>query len=256
VWLDQRDGGQPLARTPVPAADGPLYLWFPPPAANARPTDPADPPALKMLGVGEPLATLKGLRGMDEAKPDPAARPRPGAEAGKGPLLVHQRAFLIPAAGLLAVLSPDGTKLHLHPLDLRALLDQSGRDYLLVCDRPPQHAPRGRKWAHAFDVWSKKGGVKVEAVDPPPGLTVDGTAVSWEVPGGLLDPRVTLELKVSDAGGGKLTYTLPLTVDPTATPLAPSANTPSPDSSSIRIPIPHRRRTRRRRWPRCRGRPS
>lgn len=219
------------SRGAVPAADGPFYLWFPPEKGGAFDSGKADPapPALKMAGVKEPLATLKDLRGLtpptdakddnpfDRPDPKPGKRPKP-VKAGVEVLPVHQRVFLIPAAELLAVLSPDGTTVHVHAFKARDLLDKSGQDFLLVMNRPPQYAPRGQKWVYTPDVWSKKGGVKVEVVNGPPGLKESGGTLTWDVPADMLDTAVTVELKVSDAGGKTLTQKFALSLDETAPP--------------------------------------
>jgi uncharacterized protein (TIGR03067 family) len=218
----------------VPAADGPFYLWFPPDAkpVGGRPRPPVNPPggekpkadppeetapSLKMLGSRDALALMKDVRGLDP-KADPSAlpRPRPGQPAEPAPLLFHQRAFLIPAAELLAVLSADGTKVHVHAFKPRELMDKSGTDYLVLMGRPPQIATPGQKWTYTPDVWSKKGGVKVEVVKGPAGMTVTGTTVEWEVPKDLLDNRVTAELKITDASGKAVECKIPLSLDGTA----------------------------------------
>lgn len=219
------DGGyfQGTARSPVPATDGPFYLWFPEPK-KAAPGQPADKPAdlptpvLKMVGVKTPLADLKDVRGQDAAKADGVRppRPRPGQPAEPAPLLFHQRAFLVPAAELLAVLSPDGTKVHVHAFKARELMDKSGAEYLVLMGRPPQLATPGQKWTYTPDVWSKKGGVKVELVKGPAGMKVTGTTVEWDVPGNLLDNRVTAELKITDASGKAVECKIPLSLDGTA----------------------------------------
>jgi uncharacterized protein (TIGR03067 family) len=201
-------------RGAIPASDGPWYLWLPPGKFDGK----ADaPPALKMTGVKESLATLKDLRGVaaPSVKDDPFERPAPGAKKGAEALPFHRRVFLIPAAELLAVLSPDGTKVHVHAFKARDLLDKSGQDYLLVMSRPVQYAPRGDKWTYTPDVWSKKGGVKVELASGPPAMKADGAGVSWEVPADMLDTLVTVELKVSDASGASLTLKFALSLDET-----------------------------------------
>lgn len=236
-WREVRfeNGGYnpPLARTPVPAADGPFYLAFRPdvvpprglPRAQARPTSPSlpeAPPLLRLVGSAGVIGELKGLRGMDDPIEDPT-RPRPGPRPGqpdadRPPLLAHQRTFLIPSAELMAVLSPDGTKIHIHTFQARDLIDKSGQEYLLVMGRPPQFATPGQKWSYTPEVWSKKGGVKVEVMKGPAGMQAVGGGVEWAVPADLLDHRVTVDLRVTDASGGKVTLGFALSLDGTTPP--------------------------------------
>ncbi len=231
VQIDNGGYFQPLARTPVPASDGPFYVWFPQPKQDARRPGPPPPggekpkaeeeppPSLKMIGAGEPLAALKDVRGLadptDQFGGVRPPRPKPGEE-NRPALLIHQRLFLIPAAELLAVLSADGTKVHIHAFKARELMDKSGQDYLVLMGRPPQLAARGKKWSYTPDVWSKKGGVKVEVASGPPGLKAEGGGVAWDVPADLLDNRVTVELKITDLSGKSIQVRFPLSLDGTA----------------------------------------
>jgi hypothetical protein len=158
-------------------------------------------------GVKFPLDSLSGL---------PPAPDQWGGMPGGVPLVkvpLTGRLHLVPEAELLAVLSPDGTKVHVHAFKARDLLDKSGQDYLLVMNRPVPSAPRGGKWAYTPDVWSKKGGVKVELVSGPPGMKSDGTGVAWDVPDDLLDTQVTAEMKVTDASGKSLPLKFALSLD-------------------------------------------
>lgn len=153
----------------------------------------------------------------------------PGPVAPEPGLGFHRRAFLIPQAALLAVLSPDGKTLHLHAVKVRDLLDTSGEEYLLVMSRPPLLAPRGKRWTYTPDVWSKKGGVKVEVVSGPPGLKEGVGTLTWDVPADMLDTAVAVELKVSDAGGKSLTQKFSLALDETAPhPPAPRVGSTAP----------------------------
>ena len=92
----------------------------------------------------------------------------------------------------------------------------------MVMGRPSQFTPPGTRWTYTPDVWSKKGGVKVEVVSGPPGLKAEGAGVVWDVPRGLLDNQVGVELKVSDASGKSVPvrFNLSLTDTP-PTPVAP-----------------------------------
>lgn len=245
--LDDRQlfGLRKFGRTPIPAAHGPLYLWFPPEEQPKPGTVPSGTPVLKTLGVSDPLADLKDLRGMIDPRnelPDSSGRP---FIPDRKKLMAYERTFLIPAAELLAVLSPDGTKLHLHAFNLRSLLEKSTAEALLLFGQPTQYAPRGKKWAYTPDVGSKKGGVKVELASGPPGMKADGPSVAWDVPADLLDTRVTVEVKVSDASGRTVTQSFILVLDET-TPAPPSPTLtaeggPAPEkkepSGSIPTPV-------------------
>lgn len=237
------------SRTPIPAADGPFYLWFPPdertrPQWNRTkpktPPGPEGPPALKMIGHPEPLGELKDLRGLGELADD--RHPQGAVKKDAPTMAFHQRAYLIATAEVFVVVSPDGTKLHLHTFKTRDLMDKGGKDYLVVMGSPPPFAPPGTKWAYTPDVWSKKGGVKVEVVSGPPGLRADGAGVVWDVPRDLLDSQVGVELKVSDASGKSVPcrFNLSLTDTPptpvggaVGSSLAPRKKDPNANSNAL-----------------------
>ena len=126
----------------------------------------------------------------------------------------YDRVHLLPSAGLLAILSADGTKLHLHPIDLKAKLKAGSADYLAVVSRPPGQAVKGNTFEYAPEVWSKNGGVAITLDAGPDGMTVAGNKVTWPVPADFADQEATVILTVQDAGGGQLLHTFRLAVKP------------------------------------------
>lgn len=124
-----------------------------------------------------------------------------------------QRLMLIPSAGVLVALGPTDDRLLLYRFDLDALLDKTGKDYLLVSSPPPAPAVRGRSLAHQLTFKSKKGGVKVKLDGGPDGMTVspDGK-LAWAVPADFADGEVSVILTVSDASGQEVLHTLRIEV--------------------------------------------
>jgi hypothetical protein len=66
---------------------------------------------------------------------------------------------------------PGRDSLILHRLDLIEQLEKSGIDYLVVLSRPPA-AAAGKPFSYRLDIRSRKGGVKVNWSQGPPGLGV------------------------------------------------------------------------------------
>jgi hypothetical protein len=210
-----------LGRGAVPAADGPFYLWFPELKSDNGKLNLDTTPALKAVGVKEPLAQLDSARGTGDADPWAAVVAADGSVVHPTGVPIPHRAFLVPSAGLMAVLSPDGTNLHLHSVKCRDLLDKSGTDYLFVTGRPQQHLARNQMWLYTPEVWSKKGGLKIELVNGPDRMKVVNGAVVWAVPEKWAEARTRVELKISDASGKSVSHAFDL-LCPEATP-APAA---------------------------------
>jgi hypothetical protein len=124
-----------------------------------------------------------------------------------------QRFMLVPSAKLLVVLPPANDKLLLYPFDLDAVLDKSGKDYLLVEAPPVAAAVRGGAFAQTMLIKSKKGGVKAKVETGPDGLTVspDGK-IAWNVPKDFADNEAIVIVSVSDASGQESLQTLRLEV--------------------------------------------
>ncbi len=116
-------------------------------------------------------------------------------------------------AGVLAILDDAGDKVHLHPLDLKALLAKAGGDYLLVMSQPPA-AAKGQKWTYTPDVWSKTGKAVIKVETGPPGMTATGGAVTWAVPKDFAEGEAQVILTVSDGGKQETFQTFALPVGP------------------------------------------
>jgi hypothetical protein len=197
-----------IGRTALPAADSPFYLWFPPSPKRFEHPDEAEP-EVKLLGNTESIGQLKGLRGIAEEKVDPGApRPKPG-EPRREPAPFYQRTFFLPSANLLAVLSPDGTTLHVHDVKVRDMLNKSGRDELVVFGGPVPPAEKGKGWNYSINAWSR-GQPRVALISGPPGLRVVGGQVFWKVPADLATPP-KVEVKFTSGTKSVIhTFTIPL----------------------------------------------
>ena len=143
----------------------------------------------------------------------PAQSPHPAAIGRGTPFHDLDRFVLNPRAGVLAIVNGAGDKVHLHPLDLKAMLAKSGADYLLLMSQPPA-AETGQKWTYTPEVLVKPGKAVVKLEAGPPGMTVTGGVMSWDVPAGFAEPTAQVILTVSD--GGKRTkletFAVPVTV--------------------------------------------
>ncbi len=192
---------------PIPAAHGKMYLSIPPEdGIGARKTTPKV--LLKMLGENKPLVDLSALAGLDVPKDH-------NQTAAKG-LQLHDRVFLVPDAKVMAVLHATADKVTIHALDVEALLDKAGIDYLFVVSRPPG-AVCGATFSYKPEVKSRKGGVKVKLDAGPDGMKVEANAtVTWAVPANFPDTSVSVILTISDSSGQETfhTFTLPVATRP------------------------------------------
>jgi hypothetical protein len=127
-------------------------------------------------------------------------------------LPLADRAVLVPDANALVILNGTGEKAIIHKIEVEALLEKAGIDYLFVIGRPGA-AQCGAQFSYKPNVKSKKGGVKVKLDAGPDGMKVaaDGT-VSWAVPANFADTSVSVILTISDSTGQEIfhTFTLPV----------------------------------------------
>ena len=123
------------------------------------------------------------------------------------------RLVLNPQAGVLAVLNDAGDIVHLLPVDLKAMLAKSDKDYLMVMSQPPA-ATRGQKWTYTPDVWSKTGKAVVKVETGPSGMTATGGTVTWTVPRDFAEGEAQVSLTVTDGGKQETFHTFALPVGP------------------------------------------
>jgi hypothetical protein len=115
----------------------------------------------------------------------------------------EQRVHYYPRSGLLVTLAkpPNGDRLILRRIDLVALMDKAGMDYLFVNSQPPV-AKAGTPFSYRLDVRSKKGGVRVKLESGPPGMQVTPAGqITWAVPADFAERETDVLLTIADASG-------------------------------------------------------
>ncbi len=120
----------------------------------------------------------------------------------------EQRVHYYPRAGLLVTLAkrPGGDRLVRRRVDLTALMERAGVDYLFVASQPPA-ATAGMTFTYPLDIRSRKGGVRVKLESGPPGLAVTPEGrVSWAVPAHWQEPEADVVLTLSDASGQEVLH--------------------------------------------------
>ena len=116
-----------------------------------------------------------------------------------GELTLDRRLWFFARAKILVAIPLSNDRLICRKLDVDALLDRAGVDYLFVAGQPTSAASPGREWTYAMKVKSRKGGVKIKIESGPQGMTVDADHVFRWTPS---EPGiVTVILKVSDSSG-------------------------------------------------------
>jgi hypothetical protein len=194
---------------PIPAAHGKLYLSIAPDELPNGINKKGGPKVtLKLVGENRPLVELGELAGFDI--------PKNHNQTGARGLQLHDRVFMVPDAKAMAVLHATADKVTIHALDVDALMDKAGIDYLYVTSKPPG-AVCGMLFSYKPEVKSRKGGVKLKLDAGPDGMKVaaDGT-VTWDVPENFADTSVSVILTVSDKTGQEVfhTFTLPVATRP------------------------------------------
>ncbi len=205
--LKRVDGGTPGRASGylVPAVHGNYYLSVANaggvPGRNAAQSS----AGVYMIGDTRPLLTLTDLEGLGGAE-------FPGRPA-VGTLPLEKRLFLIPLGRLIVTLPTTADKLFLYRFDLDDALNNSGIDYLLVTSQPQTTAVKGKSYAYALAVKSKKGGVRYKLESGPDGMKIspDGR-LSWDVPASFGEAEVTVIVTVSDASGQEIFHTFRIAV--------------------------------------------
>ena len=134
--------------------------------------------------------------------------------AANSSLPLHQRVFLIPAAGVLITVGEGGSELIVRQFNLEQTLKSDGVDYLFVESRPPVTAVRGTVWEYPMKIRSRAGGIRVSPQSGPDGMKVSAEGiVTWNVPSGFGEPEVTVILSISDESGQEVFQTFRIAVD-------------------------------------------
>ncbi len=153
------------------------------------------------------LAEIKGTVDMNPY----GRRQRPG---NRPEIPLEKRVYYYPRAGLLVTLGKDYDRFIVRHIDLPAVLERSGADYLVVASRVPV-ARAGSAYTYRLDVRSRRGGVKVKLEQGPPGLAVtpDGE-VTWAVPAESEKSAADALVTVSDASGQEVAYGFKINISP------------------------------------------
>jgi hypothetical protein len=166
----------------------------------------------------EALAPLGDFPGWDPVKPD--ARPGfggfvgpdgvqvrpedlgPGASGdGKNTLSLDRRICFAPGLDHIVFLPHSNDKIVQRKFDLKATMDASGEEYLMVVSVPTVRAKGGAAWDYQLKTVAKSGPVKYELPKAPEGMTVSAEGkLTWTPPKGVIG-RAPVEIKGTDSKG-------------------------------------------------------
>lgn len=166
----------------------------------------------------EAIAPLGEFPGWDPVKPD--GRPGfvgftgpdgvqvrqedlgPGAIGdGKNPLSLDRRICFAPGLDHIVFLPHSNDKVVQRKFDLKATLDASGEEYLMVVSVPQLRAKSGAAWEYTLKTVAKSGPVKFELPKAPDGMTVSPEGkLTWTPPKGIIG-RAPVEVRGTDAKG-------------------------------------------------------
>jgi hypothetical protein len=113
----------------------------------------------------------------------------------KETLTLDRRIVFAPAADHIIFVPHSNDRLIHRKFDLKAALDRTGKDYLLVNSSPPLRAKAGVRWDYRIATLQKHGPVKLELEKAPEGMSLSpGGQLTWKIPGGV---RGTAEVVVA-----------------------------------------------------------
>jgi hypothetical protein len=104
----------------------------------------------------------------------------------KGPLTLDKRIVFAPAAGHLVFLPYSNDRLIQRKFDLKAALDRTGKDYLLVVSNPPLRARSGDRWNYRIETLQKHGPAEFKLEKAPEGMSMTAPGnLTWKIEGGI-----------------------------------------------------------------------
>jgi hypothetical protein len=189
-----REGGLTLYAARSTDAIAPLGDF--PGWESAKPNDPANPnfPG----GPGRFGGAFTGPDGQMIRAEDYG----PGAVGdGKNALSLDRRICFAPGLDHIVFLPHSNDKVVQRKFDLKATLDASGDEYLMVVSVPAARAKAGAAWEYQLKTVAKSGPIKYELPKAPDGMTVSADGkITWTPPKGVIG-RAPVEVKGTDAKG-------------------------------------------------------
>ena len=108
---------------------------------------------------------------------------------------LDKRVFYIQQADQVISIPYTNDKLIVQPFNLKEALDRTNSTYLFVSSTPPVWFEKGTTFRYAIQAHCKRGTVEMELASGPPGMTVSGNELVWEVP--TLFPEKALDVIVN-----------------------------------------------------------
>ncbi len=105
-----------------------------------------------------------------------------------------RRAFLIPSAQVLVYLRSDGQSIQWRRVKVGDELKNLTQDYLVVSSTPPATATRGKTFQYDPKILSNSGDTVFRLDVAPPGMTIQGKSLVWDVPESGAEVDVVIEL--------------------------------------------------------------
>jgi hypothetical protein len=138
----------------------------------------------------------------------------PGAIGdGKNALSLDRRLCFAPGMDHIVFLPHSNDKVVQRKFDLKATLDASGEDYLLVVSVPQLRGKAGTAWNYQLKTVAKNGPVKYELPKAPEGMTVSAEGkLTWTPPKGVIG-RAPVEVRGTDAKGKIVRQTFEITFE-------------------------------------------
>lgn len=168
----------------------------------------------------ESLGVLGKFPGWVLPQPANNARPR-GAKEPPGmlnpfeqnPLTLDKRILFAPAEECLVFLPQSGDRLIRRPFQLRPFLNSTGKDYLLVKNRPPLRVNAGQAWTYTVDAMARHEPITFRLLRAPEGMTLSpGGVLNWKAPAGIAG-RAHVAVVIGDAKSNKIRQTFTIRLD-------------------------------------------
>jgi hypothetical protein len=158
-------------------------------------------------GKATPLGPCGTLPGLARRQNNGYVAPTLGDAADK-------RVKFLPARNKIVFIPTDDDRIVCREFDLKAKLDESGVDYLVVTSTPPGRAAPSSDWTYPVSVLSRAGEAKFSLDLAPEGMNVSSSGqITWKVPASFAKGEKVV-LLVTDKSGEQTYHNF--TIEPEA----------------------------------------
>ena len=173
-------------------------------------------PEPNYAGIDDPLQTRAVVRVVDSVQylarlPELELGKLDSAAASQTPsdFTLDKRVFYIHQIGQVVSIPYTNDRLIVQPFDLqKSLVDI--HNYLIVLSTPPVWFEKGTTFRYSMQAMARRGAVEMKLASGPPGMTMIGREITWEVPASFPEESVNVVVDVASSQGQRIRHVFKL----------------------------------------------